>query len=216
MRHSLITVEKVCEVGWSAVNLYGLMHLSMLSPTTSLQGMGGGTVGFDHPKIQFYHPQGKLLNQISIFMWGQWGLECGNVTHSPFCRTNMWNLSCARTVQNFNTLGWLHFHNYYQPPSTHARERVSGAILIHVDALPSSWLSCSAWWDCGVHCKDPVLRYMYRVFTITITISTHSGVNSGTSLSEIRIPPYSGHLWWSPNAWCSCILTNPWNQDTTI
>ena len=34
------------EVGRSAVNLCGLMHLSMLSPTTLLPGMGGGTMGF--------------------------------------------------------------------------------------------------------------------------------------------------------------------------
>ena len=48
-------------------------------------------------------------------MWDQWGHECWDLTLSPFCRMNMWNLSFACAVQNLHPRGWSCVQNYYQP-----------------------------------------------------------------------------------------------------
>ena len=52
----ILSLQWESEVGRSAVDLRGIMHISMLSPTNPLPGMGGGggaRWGYVHPKIYF-------------------------------------------------------------------------------------------------------------------------------------------------------------------
>ena len=70
-------------------------------------------------------------------------------------------------------------------------------------------------WALGSEWNDVIL-FCYTMFVCRVVhlLTPMSICTMGTSLIwtlEISTPPYSGHLLWS-----ICVLTNPWNQDTSI
>ena len=103
------------EVGRSAVNLRELIHISMLSPTNLSRVWMVGHCGV-LITLKFYFPTHRESCWIkSPPSRGASKDECGDLTHSPFCRTNMWNLSHTCSVQNLHPWSWSRVYNYYQP-----------------------------------------------------------------------------------------------------
>ena len=109
------------EVSWFAVNICFYMHLSVLNLTTPPRYLWG------HCGVSIFPPTGQAVESNTAIMWDQWGLECRDLTRSPFCRIDMWNLSCACTVKNLHPWGWSHVQNQLPLSPTNALERSSGA-----------------------------------------------------------------------------------------
>ena len=70
---------------------------------------------------------------------------------------------------------------------------------------------CSVWYDT---LTDQILLGHFGL--CKLLSSSISGIYSGALLictSEMRTPPYQGHLYCGLKC-CICMLTNPWNQET--